>query len=211
MSVIKQAENVYVPLITVLITKPYFWNDKLCPSLLLTCKMAYTVNSLYRKHCRDLELVSSLVRAHKSGSPFQSNVYFCLGFSCCPYHQGAHYSGVSARRELKVMAIWSLFKEKTHIMMICPLSLSVPFYWKLWYTIMLYAPVASSSTLPLVDFLYCVTYQWKLTSPCTQPSSISLIIENWCKQPVVFVILYTGQYHKALNLIITILSQKTIQ
>ena len=51
---------------------------------------------------------------------------------------------------------------------------------------MLYAPVAPSSTLPLVDFLYCVTCQRKLTSPCTQPSTISLIIENWCKQPVVF-------------------------
>ena len=85
---------------------------------LYTCKVAYTVNSLYHKHCRDLELVSSLLRAHNSGSPFQSNVYVCMGFSCCPYHWGACYSGVSARWELNVMAIWSLFKEKTHIIMI---------------------------------------------------------------------------------------------
>ena len=36
--------------------------------------VAYTVNSLYREHCRDLELVSSL-RAHNNGSPFHSNVF----------------------------------------------------------------------------------------------------------------------------------------
>lgn len=68
-----------------------------------------------------------------------------------------------------------------------PLPLSIPCYWELWYTIMSYSPVASSSTLPLVDFLYCVICQGKLTSPCTQSSTISLIIENWCKQPVVFL------------------------
>ena len=28
-----------------------------------------------------------------------SEVYFCLGFSCCPYYRGASYSGVSAGRE----------------------------------------------------------------------------------------------------------------
>ena len=34
----------------------------------------YTVNSLYRGHCRDSALVSSLARVHNSGSFFQSNV-----------------------------------------------------------------------------------------------------------------------------------------
>ena len=33
-----------------------------------------TVNSLYSGHCRDLEVVSSLVRVRNSGSLFQSNV-----------------------------------------------------------------------------------------------------------------------------------------
>ena len=49
-------------------------------------------------------IVSSLFC--NSGSLFQSTVtsviYFCLGFSCCPYYWGVHYSGVSARRELSV-------------------------------------------------------------------------------------------------------------
>ena len=33
-----------------------------------------TVNSLYSRHCGDLELVSSLARAHSSGRLFQSNI-----------------------------------------------------------------------------------------------------------------------------------------
>ena len=33
-----------------------------------------TVNSLYRGHCGDLELVFSLARVHNSGSLFQSNI-----------------------------------------------------------------------------------------------------------------------------------------
>ena len=31
-----------------------------------------------------------------------SLIYFCLGFSCCPYYWSVHYSWVSARRELTV-------------------------------------------------------------------------------------------------------------
>ena len=37
--------------------------------------VVYTVNCLYSEHCRDLELVSSLARAHNNGSPFHSNVF----------------------------------------------------------------------------------------------------------------------------------------
>ena len=32
-----------------------------------------------------------------------SVVYFCRGFSCCPYNQDVRYNGVSARRELTVL------------------------------------------------------------------------------------------------------------
>ena len=34
-----------------------------------------TVNSLYSRHCRELELVSSLACVHNSGSLFHSNIY----------------------------------------------------------------------------------------------------------------------------------------
>ena len=63
-----------------------------------------TVNSLYSRHSRDLELMSSLARVLNSGSLFQSNVcnIFFLGFSCCPCYRGVCYSGVSTRRELTV-------------------------------------------------------------------------------------------------------------
>ena len=63
------------------------------------------VTSLYSGHCRDLELVSLLARVRNSGSLCQS-IYFCLGFSCCPYYWGVRYSGVSARRELSLKWIF---------------------------------------------------------------------------------------------------------
>ena len=37
-----------------------------------------TVNSLYSRHCGDLELVSSLARVRNSGILFQSNVFLFL-------------------------------------------------------------------------------------------------------------------------------------
>ena len=56
--------------------------------------------------CRDLELVSSLARAHNSESLFKSNVcnIFCRGFSCCLNFWGVCYSRVFARWELTVPA-----------------------------------------------------------------------------------------------------------
>ena len=33
------------------------------------------------------------------------SIYFCLGFSCCPYYGGVRYSEVSARRELTVLSV----------------------------------------------------------------------------------------------------------
>ena len=56
--------------------------------------------------CRDLELVSSLARAHNSESLFESNVcnIFCRGFSRCLNFWGVCYSRVSARQELTVPA-----------------------------------------------------------------------------------------------------------
>ena len=33
------------------------------------------------------------------------SIYFCLGFSCCPYYRGVRYSEVSARRELTVFSV----------------------------------------------------------------------------------------------------------
>ena len=65
-------------------------------------KLNNTVDCLYSRHYRDLKLVSSLVRVCNNRSLFQSNIcnYFCLGFSCCPYYHGAHYSEVATRWEL---------------------------------------------------------------------------------------------------------------
>ena len=69
------------------------WNEKLSHN---------TVNFLYSGHFRDLELVSSFARVHFSQT---SVIYFCRGFSCCPYYRGVRYSGVSVRRELTV--VWT--------------------------------------------------------------------------------------------------------
>ena len=56
--------------------------------------------------CRDLELVSSLARAHNSESLFESNVcnIFCRGFSRCLNFWGVCYIRVSSRQELTVPA-----------------------------------------------------------------------------------------------------------
>ena len=66
-----------------------------------------TVNSLYCRHWRDLELVSSLARVRNSRNFFcqRSVIYFCLGFSCCPYYWCVRYSGVSARQELTISGL----------------------------------------------------------------------------------------------------------
>ena len=52
--------------------------------------------------------MSLIVRVHNTciGNIFQSNVnviYFCRGFSCCPYYRGVCNSEVSARQELTVI------------------------------------------------------------------------------------------------------------
>ena len=63
------------------------------------CIEQYTVNSLYCGHPRDHELVSLIARV---GIYFSqtSVLYFCRGFSCCPYYRGVLNSEESARREL---------------------------------------------------------------------------------------------------------------
>ena len=43
-----------------------------------------------------------------------SEVYFCLGFSCCPYYRGVCYSRVSARRELTVFNYHSITHPLAH-------------------------------------------------------------------------------------------------
>ena len=66
----------------------------------------YTINSLYCGHHRDRELVSLIasVRPAIAGIYFSqtSVIYFCRGFSCCPYYRGVRNSEVSARQELTV-------------------------------------------------------------------------------------------------------------
>ena len=37
-----------------------------------------------------------------------SVIYFCRGFSCCPYYRGVHDSEVSARQELTVLSSFVL-------------------------------------------------------------------------------------------------------
>ena len=46
-----------------------------------------TVKSLYSGHCRDLDLVSSLVRVAGNYISQTCVIYFCPGFSCCPYYR----------------------------------------------------------------------------------------------------------------------------
>ena len=71
---------------------------------LLPFQRVRTVNFLYCRHPRDRELVSLIARVCNSGNLFQSKsvIYFCRGFSCCPYYRGVRRSDVSARRELTV-------------------------------------------------------------------------------------------------------------
>ena len=67
-----------------------------------------TVNSLYWGHCRDLELVSWWAGVRVIAGVYFSQtrfIYFCPGFSFCPYYRGVRYSGVSARRELTVAGV----------------------------------------------------------------------------------------------------------
>ena len=74
----------------------------------LTGPVQCTVNSRYSRHCRDLELVSLLVRVRNSGVYFSQMsiiIYFCLGFRCCPFYWGVHYSGMFTRQELTYMQV----------------------------------------------------------------------------------------------------------
>ena len=66
-----------------------------------------TVNSFYHGHCRDMSWCPHLgqcatVRVYYSQI---SAIYFCLGFSCCPYYRGVCYNKVSTRQELTVCAV----------------------------------------------------------------------------------------------------------
>ena len=63
-------------------------------------KKHVTVNSLYCRHPRDHELVALIARVVIAGIYFSqtSVIYFCRGFSCCPYYRGVRNSEVSARR-----------------------------------------------------------------------------------------------------------------
>ena len=56
-----------------------------------------TVSSLYCGHPLAHKLLSSIAGIYFSQT---SVIYFCRGFSCCPYYQGVRNSEVSARREL---------------------------------------------------------------------------------------------------------------
>ena len=74
----------------------------------LTGPVQCTVNSRYSRHCRDLESVSLLVRVRNSGVYFSQMsiiIYFCLGFRCCPFYWGVHYSGMFTRQELTYMQV----------------------------------------------------------------------------------------------------------
>ena len=74
----------------------------------LTGPVQCTVNSRYSRHCRDLESVSLLVRVRNSGVYFSQMsiiIYFCLGFRCCPFYWGVHYSWMFTRQELTYMQV----------------------------------------------------------------------------------------------------------
>ena len=74
----------------------------------LTGPVQCTVNSCYSRHCRDLESVSLLVRIRNSGVYFSQMsiiIYFYLGFRCCPFYWGVHYSGMFTRQELTYMQV----------------------------------------------------------------------------------------------------------
>ena len=50
----------------------------------------------------DRELVSVIAGIYFSQTPV---IYFCLGFSCCPYYRGVRNSDASARGELTVTIV----------------------------------------------------------------------------------------------------------
>ena len=60
-----------------------------------------TVNSLYCGHPRDRELVSLIARVRNSGNLFQSVIYFCRGFSYCPYYRDARKVRVDCSTVIK--------------------------------------------------------------------------------------------------------------
>ena len=67
-----------------------------------------TVNPLYSGHCRDLELVSSLVSVCNKGrfisvKHLLSVFTWDLATNCCSYYWDVCYSKVSSRRELTVI------------------------------------------------------------------------------------------------------------
>ena len=88
----------------------YIFNKKYRKYQLIIKSIANTVSSLDSGHCRDLELVSSLVGVHTHvivGVSFSqiSAVFICLGFCCSPYYRSVCYSRVSARQELTVAGL----------------------------------------------------------------------------------------------------------
>ena len=87
-------------------TEQPFWNNLVDMIIIKNNHLTLQSPPFIVDICRDLELVSSLARAHNSESLFESNVcnIFCRGLSCCPIFWGVCYSRVSARPELTVPA-----------------------------------------------------------------------------------------------------------
>ena len=73
--------------------------------------MGYKVNSLYCRHCGDLELVSSSAKVPNSGNVFQSNIcnLFLAWDVAAVRIISVRFIEVSARRELTVSRIFPCF------------------------------------------------------------------------------------------------------
>ena len=60
-----------------------------------------------------------------------TEIYFCLGFSCCPCYRGVRYSEVSARRELTVLRLERQEKDFLKSTSKSQITLSFLFIWNL--------------------------------------------------------------------------------
>ena len=66
-----------------------------------------TANSFKADTVRTSSWFSHMQESEIAGVYFSqtTEIYFCLGFSCCGYYRGVRYSKVSARRELTIRGL----------------------------------------------------------------------------------------------------------